>query len=258
MKNLKITSLFLFILAFTAIYTVGCGDDPTTTPPPGGSVPTLDMRVNSIYGFTNDSLDTNGTTVTHTRLRTLQGFTANGTFFGKANSFQIIAETRDTVANTQVSTDTFYVNYEGGKFYQYGMLQIIDPSQPASWDLVADFNISHGTQWTVGTISTIIGGFAVTTTVKGKVAENTAFTTNNTLQSVNNYRIEITGDVQSLGTSLGTIYVDYYIGYADPATNPSGMVRVKVRPIWLRLPPIGTTVFRSPGVDQKIDYWVIP
>lgn len=260
MKNLKFTAFALFALMFTALYAVGCGDDATVTPVgPGGATPTITMKVNSLYGFTNDSLDTNGTTVTKTRLRTIHTVTAEGTFFGQPNAFQINAETRDTVANVLVDQDNFYVRYADGKFYQYGLVRLIDSTQPASWDMVADFNLAMGTTVTVGTINTTIGGFAVSTVIKTKVAEATTFTTNNTGQTVKCYRVEISGDASALGFAIGTIYVDYYIGYSDPATNPAGLVRTKVRPVWLKLPaPVNTTIFRSPGVDQKLDYWVIP
>jgi hypothetical protein len=258
MKNLKYTSLAIFMVIFTSLFTIGCGEDSVTPPNNGGSgsAPTLNMKVNSLYSFTNDSLDTNGTTVRPTRLRTRHSFTAQGTFFGQPNAFQILAETRDTVANTLVSMDTIYVRYDGGKFYQYGMIQFIDPTQAPTWDLVADFTVSQGTQWSVATITTVISGFTVQTVIKGKVAENTPFTTNNTGQSINNYRIEITGESSVFTVPIGTTYVDYYIGYADPATNPSGMVRLKLRPVWLQLS--GNTIFRSAGVDQKISYYTIP
>ncbi len=258
MKNLKYTTLALFILVFSSLLSIGCGEDSVTPSNNGGggTPPTINMKVNSVYGFTNDSLDTNGTTVRNTRLRTIHSYAAQGTFFGQSNAFQIIAETRDTVANVQVSKDTIYVRYDGGKFYQYGMIQFIDPTQSPTWDLVADFNVAQGTQWSVATITTVISGFSVQTVIKGKVAENTPFTTNNTGLSINNYRVEITGESSVLGQPIGTTYVDYYIGYADPAANPSGMVRLKLRPVWLQL--LGSTIFRSAGVDQKISYYVIP
>jgi hypothetical protein len=261
MKNLKYTLSALIIIVLSSLFTIGCGDDgETTTPnnPGGGTPPNLNMKVNSFYAFTNDSLDTNGTTIRNTRLRTTHSYAAQGTFFGQSNAFQIIAETKDTTTNphTLVSKDTIYVRYDGGKFYQYGMVQFIDPSQSPTWDLVADFTLATGTQWNIATINTVISGFSVQTVIKGKVAENTPFTTNNTGLSINNYRIEITGESTALGFPIGTTYVDYYIGYADPATNPSGMVRLKLRPVWLQIN--GSTILRSAGVDQKISYYVIP
>lgn len=257
MNKLKFFSIILLTAAM--VYVWGCGDDTTTGGPgTGGTAPTLNMRVGSIYAFTNDSLDTNGTTVRQTSIKTYQSFLAEGTFFGQTNAFQIRSETKDTGVSPQVtiSIDTFYVRYDGTKFYQYGMLRLIDSTQPLSWDLVADFSKATGVQWDVATINTTIGGIAVTAIVKGKIAEQVPFTTNGTGISINNYRIEIEAAVSSSLGSLGSIFVDYYIGYADPSTNPSGMVRVKLRPI--RLSVLGVPVYRAAGVDTKIQYFVIP
>ncbi len=256
MKNLKFFSAFLLIAS--AVFFWGCGEDSTTTTTTGGTPPTLNMKVGSIYVFTNDSLDTNGTTVRPTKLKTYQSYLSQGSFFGQSDAFQIRSETKDTgipPPNT-VSIDTFYVRYDGTRFYQYGMLRLIDSTHALSWDLVADFSKAVGEQWDVATINSTINGIAVTAVVKGKIAEQTPFTTNTTGISINNYRIEIEAAVTSALGSLGSIYVDYYIGYADPATNPSGMVRVKLRPI--RLSVLGVPVYRAAGVDTKIQYFVIP
>jgi len=254
MNKIKFFSAFFIILA--SVFYIGCGEDSVPNNGGGtGTAPTINMKVNSLYGFTNDSLDTNGTTRS-TRIRTIQTIIAEGTFFLQPNAFAVRTESRDTVSNTLVGVDTFYVRYADGKFYQYGMLRLIDPTQTEKWDLVADFNLAHGTQWDIGTISTTISGFAVTSNVKGKVAANTPFTTNNTGLSINNYQIEIEAPIVSLGQSLGSIFVDYYIGYSDPATNPAGMVRLKLRPIHLQ--SFGITIYRAAGADQKIDYYVIP
>ena len=255
----KIKLFSFFVLTAAMVWVWGCGDDSTTGGNnTGGNPPAIGMKVGSIYAFTNDSLDTNGVTVRPTSVKTYQSFLAEGTFFGQTNAFQIRSETKDTGFTTPVtiSIDTFYVRYDGTRFYQYGMLRLIDSTQPLSWDLVADFSKSIGEQWDVATINTSINGFAVTAVVKGMIADQTPFTTNVTNQSINNYRIEIEAAVSSLGTSVGSIFVDYHIGYSDPATNPAGMVRVKLRPIRLTL--LGVPIYRAAGVDTKIQYYVIP
>ncbi|HMT11121.1 MAG TPA: hypothetical protein PKA39_05810 [Ignavibacteria bacterium] len=155
-----------------------------------------------------------------------------------------------------VSLDTFYVRYDGTRFYQYGLLQLIDPTHAPSWDLVADFSKAINEQWDVATINTTVGGFAVTAVVKGKIAEQTPFVTNNTGLSINNYRIEIEAAVSNAAGSFGSIFVDYHIGYSDPATNPAGMVRVKLRPIKLSL--LGIPVYNAAGVDSKIETYRLP
>jgi len=257
MKNIR--SIFTLLIVIAAAFLWGCGDDSTTGGnPPGGTPPVISMKVGNYYAFTNDSLDTNGTTIRHTKLMTYQTFIAQGTFFGQPDAFQIRSETKDTsfVPAVTVSTDTFYVRYDGTRFYQYGLLQLIDPTQAPDWNLVADFSKAMNEQWDVATINTTVGGFAVTAVVKGKIAEQTPFITNNTSLSINNYRIEIEAAVSNVAGSFGSIFVDYYIGYSDPATNPAGMVRVKLRPIKLSL--LGIPVYSAAGVDNKIETYRLP
>mgnify|MGYP001252744314 FL=1 len=256
MKNIR--SIFTILVVLIAAFLWGCGDDSTTGGnTPGGTPPNISMKVGSYYAFTIDSLDTNTSVPPrHTRLMTFQTFIAQGTYFGQPDAFQIRSETRDTVANTLVSLDTFYVRYDGTRFYQYGLLQLIDPTHAPSWDLVADFSKATNEQWDVATINTTVGGFAVTAVVKGKIAEQTPFVTNNTGLSINNYRIEIEAAVSNAAGSFGSIFVDYHIGYSDPATNPAGMVRVKLRPIKLSL--LGIPVYSAAGVDSKIETYRLP
>ncbi len=254
----KIKLFTFFVLTAAMVWVWGCGDDSTTggnnTP---GTAPTLNMKVGSVYAFTVDSLDTNGS-VRSTKLKTFQSIVAQGTFFSESNAFAIKSETRDTSFSPSVLVDsgTFYVKYEGGIFKQYGLVKLIDSTQLPTWDVVADFNLATGTQWQIATINTTINGFNVSANIKGAIKDNIAFTTNNTGQSINNFRTEITAEVTALTVPAGTIFVDYYLGYADPSTNPSGPVRFKLRPIWLQAASI--TLFRSAGMDQKIDYYVIP
>lgn len=257
MKNIR--SIFTLLIVITAAFLWGCGDDSTTGGnPPGGTPPTINMKVGSIYVFTNDSLDTNGTTIRQTDIKTYQSFIAQGNYFGQPDAFMIRSETRDTgfTPAVTISIDTFYVRYDGTRFYQYGMLRLIDSTQPLSWDMVADFSKPIGEQWDVATINTTIGGIAVTAVVKGKINAQTPFTTNTTNISINNYQIEIEAAVSSAIGGLGSIFVDYFIGYSDPATNPAGMVRVKLRPI--KLSALGVPIYRAAGLDTKIQYFVIP
>lgn len=249
MKKIKFFSFL--ILAAAMVYVYGCGDDAVNnnTGGTGGTVPTLNMRVGSFLVFNIDSLGTNGS-VSHTSLKTSNTYLAQGTYFGQANAFQILSQTKDTITNITLSTDTFYVRYDGGKFYQYGVLQIISPSIPASWDLVADFNVSQGTSYNIASavpISLIPGA---TANITGKIAADTTFNTQGYGNvGINCYRAEIVADIIIGGFSVGKVYVDYYIGDADPATNPSGMVRVKLRPITL-------PVYSQSGVDQFLQIYV--
>ena len=244
MKNIR--SIFTLLIVIAAAFLWGCGDDSTTGGNnTGGTLPNISMQVGSIYIFNIDSLGTNGS-INKTSLKTSNTFLAQGTYFGQSGAFQILSQTKDTISNITLSTDTFYVRYDGGKFYQYGVLQLISPTIPASWDLVADFNVSQGTSYTIATgvpinIGSITGA---TANITGSVAEYTSFTTagwGNVV--INCYRAEIVADILFSGFSIGKVYVDYYVGDANPTSNPSGMVRVKLRPVNL-------SVYSQSGVDQ--------
>lgn len=241
----KIKLFSFFVLTAAMVWVWGCGDSGTTTPTnPGGTAPTINMTVGSIYSFNVDSLPVSGG-VTNTRLKTYNTYLSQNTFFGQSNAFQILTETRDTVLNVSLGTDTFYVRYEGGKFYQYGMLQLISPTIPASWDLVADFNVSMGTAYTIASnVPIVLGTITATANINGSVAADTTFNTSGWGNiGINCYRAEIVAEISISGLPIGKVYVDYYIGDADPSTNPSGMVRVKLRPVNL-------TVYQAAGVDQ--------
>ncbi|HEY3249798.1 MAG TPA: hypothetical protein VGK25_01640, partial [Ignavibacteria bacterium] len=212
--------------------------------------PNINMKVGAVYTFNIDSIQTNGT-ITPTRYKSTHTYLTQGTFYDSANAFQVRTVTQDSIGGPQ-AIDTFYVRYNAGKFYQYGIIQLIDPSATPTWNLIADFTVSQGTQWTIASnvpITIIPGG---TVTIKSKVAADTAFQTfgwgNN---NINCYRAEVTGDIYLATSYLGTVYVDYFIGDADPVTNPSGLVR-------LRLRPINITVYQAAGADQKLQHWTIP
>ncbi|MBN8585957.1 MAG: hypothetical protein J0M37_12780 [Ignavibacteria bacterium] len=240
------------------VWVWGCGDDSTTGGNnTGGSVPTINMKVGSAYSFTNDSLDTNGT-VRRTQIKTTMVYAEQNTFFGQSNAFKIRTTSIDTFPTpTIIDVDSFYVRYDGGKFYQYGMVKLIDSTQSPNWDLVADFNVATGTEWNVTTINTTINGIGVTANIKGKVAGQTSFnTTSNPSTSINAYKVEITAYLTALSLPIGNIVLEYYIGYADPASNPSGLVRLKLNPIKLSLS--GTPFYGAAGVDQVMQTYFIP
>lgn len=242
----KIKLFSFFVLTAAMVWVWGCGDSGTTTPTnPGGNVPTLNMQAGSLYIFNVDSLPVGGGTPVNTRLKSYNTYLTPITFQGKANAFPIVSETRDTVANISLGVDTFYVCYESGKFYQYGMLQLISPTIPASWDLVADFNISQGTNFTIANaVPIVLGTITATADISGKIAADTTFSTKGWGNiGINCYRSQISAVISVSGLPLGTVYVDYFIGDADPATNPSGMVRVKLNPFTI-------LTYNQAGVDQ--------
>ncbi len=244
MNKLKFFSIILLTAAM--VYVWGCGDDTTTgTPGTGGSVPTLNMQAGSLYIFNVDSLPVSGGSPVNTRLKSYNTYLTPVTFQGKSNAFPIVSETRDTIANVSLGIDTFYVCYESGKFYQYGMLQLISPTIPASWDLVADFNVSQGTSFTIASaVPIVLGSITATADISGKIAADTTFNTAGWGNiGINCYRSQISAIISVSGLPLGTVYVDYFIGDADPSTNPSGMVRVKLNPFTI-------LTFSQSGIDQ--------
>jgi len=252
MNKIKFISAFFIILA--SVFYIGCGEDSVTNNGggPGGTAPNIDMKAGSFYIFNIDSLPVSGGSAP-TNLKTYNTFLAAVTYQGKSNAFPIVSETRDTVANVSLGTDTFYVCYESGKFYQYGMLQLISPTIPASWDLVADFNVSLGTSFTIANgVPITIGAITAIANITGKIAADTTFNTagwNNV--GINCYRSEIAADISVSGFPAGIVYVDYYIGDADPASNPSGMVRVKLRPFTI-------LTYSQSGIDQALIRAIVP
>lgn len=251
MKNKTLIFPVFFLIAVLISFYSGCGDDTTTNNGgnTGGSTPNINMKVGSVYTFNIDSIQTNGN-LDPTPYKSTYTYLAQGNFNGQSNVFQVGIVTQDSNGGPQ-SLDTFYVRYDAGKFYQWGIIQLINPAVAPTWDLIADFNVQQGTQWTIASnvpISYIPGA---TATVKSKVAVDTAFQTNGWgYLNVKCYRAEITADIY-LGVLLGTVYVDYFIGYANPATNPSGLVRLRLRPITFVPPGFS-------GADQKLQRWTIP
>lgn len=252
MKKIKFASAFFIILA-SIIYIGGCGDNSSGPVDPGaGSAPTINMKVGSFYVFNVDSIQTNGS-VTGTRLKTSHTFFSQGTYFGQSNAFAIRSETKDSVTNVIVVIDTYYVRYDAGKFYQYGILQLISPSFPATWDVVADFTVSSGSTWNIGTnVPFVLGPITGTANITGKIAVDTTFKTHGYgARDINAFRSEIVADILISGFSIGKVYVDYFVGDSDPTTNPAGLVRLRLRPIVL----IG---YQQAGADQKIQNFIIP
>ncbi len=250
MNKLKFFSALL-IAALSFAY-LGCGDDATTNNNggnTGGTPPTINMTAGAFYKFNVDSIQTSGS-ITRTRYKTWHTYLTPITYQGKSNVFPIKIETRDSIIPVPLAVDTFYVCYENGKFYQFGVLQLVSPSFPATWDLVADFTVSMGTVWTIGqNVPFSIPPLSGTATITGKIAVDTTFKTFGWGErNVNSYRAEIVADLMVATISVGKIYVDYFIGDSDPTTNPAGLVR-------LRLRPINLTVYTAAGFEQTIQTW---
>jgi hypothetical protein len=165
------------------------------------------------------------------------------------------ATTKDTITNTTLSVETFYVKYDAsaGKFYQYGAVKLIDSTQTANWDLVADFSIPTGTEWQMASITNVFGIPSTSAIIKSKVAKDTSFACSGAgAAEIKAYRVEMTASVAVSGFPVGNIVLEYYIGYTPTgSSNPSGVVRLRLRHVNLSL-------ISYPGFDQKLQTWRIP
>jgi hypothetical protein len=253
------------LLAGCIVYSGCSNDSPTSTP--SSAPPTITMKPGSTFIFTYDSLTT--TQTIRLRRASYDIILAQTTVAGQL-CYPIFSTTHDSVT-LATAHDTTYVRYDNsaGKFYQYGIQKLINPMfQNATWDLVADFSVPQGQSWLVGNInySVVLGGQTYTFTgpLNAKVAEQTTIqTTGSPSKSVNCYRIELHAAVTGNTTPPGPlpvtadIYVDYYIGYASSATNPSGLVEVKLRPFSFLVG--GLPLVAEPGDDRKLwDFTIAP
>lgn len=258
MKKFKYVTLALFVLIFSAVLTVGCGDDTTTTPnnPSGGGYhPAINFSVGQTFIYSNDSLLPAGGNV-WTGVRTTDIIQAQTTVDGKL-CYPVFSTSFDST-NSQTSNVTFFLSYSQseGIFYQYGLGQIINPSQTATWDPVGNFDVARGTSYNVSTVNytTNIPGLGTVTftgPLTGKLADSTTITTTGPIPSiVPCYKVELTASVSGstpLGTATTTITVDYYIGYG----SPTGMVQTKLYPFSFTVGGI-PNLFPQPGYDHKL------
>ncbi|RPI18364.1 MAG: hypothetical protein EHM58_05900 [Ignavibacteriae bacterium] len=249
------TALCTFLLTFAY---VGCGDDTVVPPPSGSGYPNIDIKQNAKYTYNNFVLDSNGTQIP-TDTTTENTVKAKGTFFGENDAFMIESVTRDAEFPIPIANDTFYVKYDAtnGKFYHYGAVNFFDPSQAPKWDLMADFSQPLGTSWTIATGIPVPGVSGATASITAKVVVDTVFNTTATPPvSVKAYRIEMNATVMFSTLQLGNIYIDYFLGYTPTSapSNPSGVLRVRLRPIKLNL---GLTAYKQDGADQILKDVVI-
>ncbi len=259
MKNIKFFSAFLIIAA--AAFFWGCGDSSTpTTPGPGGTAPTIDMKKGSVFTFTYDTLNRNTSDTTPVRLTNMTSTdTYTDTTRVGSNLIFTIRSSTDSAGIISIDTTLVYYDAPSGKFYQYGLTRLINPLISPTWDLVADFSLSTGTTWNLplnpNTIS--ISGFAITINLNAKVAEQTSFlTTSNPSRTINCYRIEFKADLTTSNIAIGSILFDYFLGYNDGITNSSGIVRLKLRPVNIGLPTV--PIFSNFGLDRKTNTFSIP
>lgn len=251
MKNiiaLLITLSFIFS---------SCGEDSTQNPPPpSNTYLDIDIRPGAIYTYTYDTIDQNN--ISHRINRNSRDSVITTTVIGNSRTSAI----RSVTTGDLSSIDTIIVIWDpqSRKFYQFGAFRIINPNSQPTQDLIADFSVPMGTSWNVpvNPDSLIIGAFTIKFSVSAKVAEQTSFNTTVSGQTVYAYRVEFKADVRLANPiiQLGSIYFDYYIGYKNNSGNPSGILRLRLRPINITFGSI--TLIRWSGLDRILSGFSIP
>jgi hypothetical protein len=270
MNNKKMILILGLAASVLLTFLTGCDDSGQTPTAPGGGstyIPTIRIHQGARYNYTNDSLINNNGVITTQRTRIGTYDVVNSPVSKESQLCYPILSTSYDTNTTLTSRDTLYVRYDStaGKVYQYGLQQLINPLQPPSWDLVGDFSVARGTQWTIGTINLTfnfpspIGTVNFTGPLTGKVADSTTINTTSTPSTiVNCYRIELNASVTGstpLGNATASILIDYYLGYYSDLfpNNPSGLVRITFRPFSFDVS--GIPVLYQSGVDRILmDY----
>jgi hypothetical protein len=252
LKSFTVLVISLLIYAF-----IGCGEESNPgNPPPNVNIPDIDIRQGSVYTYTYDTIDQNNNTYRINRN------SRDSVMISALINNSRVSSIRSVTTGDISSIDTIIVIWEpqSGKFYHFGAFRIINPGSQPTQDLIADFSVPLGTSWNVpvNPDSLVIEGFTIKFSVSAKVAEQTSFTTTGSNQQVQCYRTEFKADVRLANPiiTLGSIYFDYYIGYKSSATNPSGIVRLRLRPINLTFGSI--TILRQAGIDRVLSTYFIP
>jgi hypothetical protein len=272
METKKLHLYLITLVSFLIIILIsGCSDNSTSPPSqPPGFKPTIRLKTNSTFQYTNDTLFPGGSrqrkpVITNDTIKSFANY------FGK-DAYRIISHS----INSQTSEhliNTYYVTYDSaaGIFWQYGITNFINPSQSPTWDVAANFAITRGSSWVIGTVSytvnlPIVGMIPFSGPLSGKIVDSTYFlSTKAQPDTIRCYKIEyladISGDVTYLGTTytLSTqIYVDYYIGYysSEFPINPSGLVRITLNPFTIHSNPT-LLIYDVGGYDRILQSYTI-
>jgi hypothetical protein len=260
MRKIKNISAFATAL-FTALLFLSCSDDGTTpggsTPTGGGWHPNLTFSPGQNFVYTTDSLTPTGTPI-RKRTRTSDTIKAQITYQGQL-CYPVSGSTYDSVTQ-QITPEIYWIRYDqsSGKYYQYGIQQLINPGLPGSWDVVGNFDAARGSSYDIATVNYTIplpqpyGSINFTGPLKGKVADSTTIQTTGTpTQSIKCYRIELTAEITGMYGSIpitATIIVDYYLGF----DVPTGIVEIKSRPFAFKIYGIPIQGLEQPGFDRKL------
>lgn len=256
MNKLKLITLQTIIIAIITVICGCSGDDNPINPPTGGK-PNIQFKLGSRFTFTFDTLSrVNGTAVRLTNVTSRD--TINLSFpIGVNTAYRIVSRT-DSASVISYDTALVYYDSAAGKLYQYGVTRIFNPNATPNWDLVGDFSLAYGTSWNLqlNPDSILINGFYIKVNINAKVIGATSFqSTGSPSVNVPCYQIEFKGDLSYQGLPIGSIYFDYFVGYNTGTVNSSGIVRLRLRPVNIGIPPI---VISNYGVDKMTATFNVP
>lgn len=259
MKTKKSAVIPILISAMLAILIIGC-DDSGVAPKPSpteGPKPNIQFVPLSTFTYHYSSINQSGQE-RDTTWRTVDVVQNQTTYQGKL-CYPIVSTTLDTVPPPDPlpipPLQTIYVSYDTSfHYYQYGVKRLFDPSQPGSWDLVADFSVPLGTSVPLFTITNLLGQPSLTADVSSAVQKDTVIRAFNTNMPIDCYKVAVVADIKLSGTHIGNAYLDYFVGYTPPSNpaNPSGRISVKIYPVNISGFPAAN------GLNQKIKTFVIP
>lgn len=260
---MKKTALITIIPLLVSILLISCGDDSTTGgtgTTSGNWHPNLNFSPGQIFIYTNDSLHADGINHTWTGVKTTSTLQAQTTYQGQL-CYPVTGVNYDTTPPPSTTPDVpYWIRYDQstGKYYQFGIRQLINPGDSGTWDLVGDFDVARGTSYFISNINYAFplpppyGTITFSGPLNGKIADSTTINTTGTPpQSIPCYRIELTAAISGTYNSLpisSTIVVDYYLGYS----TPTGIVELKVKPFGFTVSGIPVPALSQPGFDRKL------
>lgn len=271
MKTKKLLLIAFLLAVFISALYDGCTNE--TTGPPAevpGFKPTIRLKLYSTYQYTNDTILPSGLHQRKPGIITNDTIKTFSNFNGK-NAFGIFSH---TIGQPSV---IYYVSYDStaGLYYQWGITNLINPSQSPSWDVAANFAASRSSNWVIGQINDTltfsipsIGTITVPFSgpLTGKVADSTIVVTTSAVpDTIHCYRIEYNANIS--GTTVinlvtitfsASIYVEYYIGYYSPQfpNNPSGLVELRLNPFNITTSPTLITI-QEGGYDRILQSYTI-
>ncbi len=259
MYKIFVTLILAFSLSFLFL---SCSDDVTNSGNGGtgtgsGWHPNLNFTPGQVFVYTNDSLHPGGSGHTWTGVKTTSTLLPQTTYMGEL-CYPVTGVNYDTGTGLSTPDLPYWIRYDqnSGKFYQYGIQQLISPGSAGSWDLVGNFDAARGTSYLIANVSYPIplpppyGTINFTGPLNGKIADSTAITSG-TNQSIPCYRIEMTASIAGSFSGLpiaSTITVDYYLGWS----SPTGLVEIKLKPFGFTVQGIPVAALNQPGFDRKL------